>query len=226
MTYLLIPLVNVNPSATIVLICDDSDVFVYFCHFYHTLGMSNNVLMKSIESSKLYDIGKSCQNNQDILPNFLSAYCLSGTDVVCQMNTIRKVKVINALNKGMTLEKNSSVTSNLDECVDEATCFFSACFGTKDCSSMNNMMYEVWRNKTARGTCSLNTLPPTDAVFRENVKRARLQIQTVLAAEGQFKPVVDIKRDILPMCWYPTLQKRKMWMQKWKSMLRNVLFLL
>ena len=65
MTYLFILLVKVDPSATVVLICNDSDVFVYFCHFYHTLGMSNNVFMKSIKSSKLYDIGKLCQNNQD-----------------------------------------------------------------------------------------------------------------------------------------------------------------
>ena len=102
---------------------------------------------QSFSQSKLYDIGASCEKNKTILPSYLSAHCISGTDVVCQINTIGKIKVINALKKGISLEKNNCVESNINECVEEAIRFYSSCFGVTNIKDMNHSRYEIWKKK-------------------------------------------------------------------------------
>ena len=62
--------------------------------------------------------------------------------------------------------------------IDQANCFFSACYGMKDSTDMSHTRLLVWGKKNGKGHLSspnLASLPPMREVFIENVKRDHFQ---------------------------------------------------
>ena len=69
--------------------------------------------------------------------------------------------------------------NNFDEVYTRCVNFMSKCYGRTPCVTMNDLRYKYWVKLIggAKSLCpSLEHLPPTDAMFREHVKRAICQL--------------------------------------------------
>ena len=61
----------------------------------------------------------------------------------------------------------------------EARAFILACYSMRDCTSLNEARFLVWKNKMKRNSIEspkLCSLPPTEAAFSENVLRAHIAV--------------------------------------------------
>jgi hypothetical protein len=69
-------------------------------------------------------------------------------------------------------------TMSLDNAIKQATPFILACYGQTKCKSMTEVRQKMWSTKVSQSmACApkLNSLPPTNEAFKENVARAHLQ---------------------------------------------------
>ena len=112
------------------------------------------------------------------MTNHLPAHAISGCDTVACYLGIGKGRVIKHLKEGCDLSAIGNVDAPLQQVIDEAICFISACYGMKDSTDKSHTRLVVWGNKNGKGHLSspnLASLPPTREAFIENVKRAHFQ---------------------------------------------------
>ena len=82
----------------------------------------------------------------------------------------------------------------LQQVIDQATRFISACYGMKDSTDLSTTRLLVWGEKNGKGHSSspnLASLPPMREAFTENVKRAHFQTvlwRTINIDPRQLKP--------------------------------------
>ena len=107
---------------------------------------------------------------------------------------IGKGRVIKHLKEGCDLSAIGNVDAPLQEVIDQATRFISACYGMKDSTDMSHTRGLVWGKKNGKSHSSSPTvasLPPTREAFTENVKRAHFQTvlwRTINIDPRQLKP--------------------------------------
>ena len=72
-----------NEESKIIVVADDTDVFVLLLHYHHMANLTNVVLMESpIKGRTVVDIGKTVQKHSEIVEGILPAHALSGCDTV------------------------------------------------------------------------------------------------------------------------------------------------
>ena len=101
---------------------------------------------------------------------------ISGCDTVACYLGIGQGRVIKHLKEGCDdLSAIGNVDASLQQVIDQATRFISACYGMKDSTDMSHTRFLVWGKKNGKGHSSspnLASLPPTREAFLENVMRA------------------------------------------------------
>ena len=90
---------------------------------------------------------------------------------------IGKKKMLNSI-KEHPLNFLGKIEAPWPEVVKQATQFAVATYGQNTCSTLCEARIKIWKTKIGKGSCAvpkLCSLPPTDAAFQENLKRAHLQ---------------------------------------------------
>ena len=167
-------------AKTIIVICDDTDVFVLLFHYYLLRKLTCCLFMEGTSAVErtVIDIAATMKKHAAIIPQLLAAHALSGCDTVARLSGLGKAKVIKHLQKGHKLEQLGEPNAALPDLIAEASSFVAACYGKKSIN-MSNVRFDVWLTKMAkkniRQAPKLQSLPPTSELFSENVKRAQLQ---------------------------------------------------
>lgn len=163
----------------ITVVCDDTDVFVLLLHHYHQAGLDVPLFMESPRKERVIaDIKATLASQTDIVKHLLPAHAISGCDTVASYHGIGKGSVIKALKAGHDLSAIGNADAPLQQVIDQATAFVSACYGITESSDMSHTRLLVWGKKNGKGQMSapnLAALPPTKEAFLENVKRAHFQ---------------------------------------------------
>lgn len=170
-------------TGSVLVIADDTDIFVMLMHFCYRGNITCNVYMVSpIQGRAVLDIHGSVQKHRDILSDLLAAHCLSGCDTVASHFGIGKGMALKALRSAkhrLDLLGNTDDQVQVSNRVEQATKFMLACYGQSTCQTMTDARKKVWSSKVGRSNASapkLCSLPPTTEAFVENVARAHLQL--------------------------------------------------
>ena len=93
-------------AGTVLVITDDTDIFILLLRFCHLRKISYNVLMVSpIRESAVLDINASPEKHGAVFSDLLAGHCISGCDTVASHFGI---------GKGITLKVRRSETHRLD----------------------------------------------------------------------------------------------------------------
>ena len=84
------------------------------------------------------------------MTNLLPAHAISGCDTVACYLGIGKGRVIKHLKEGCDLSAIGNVDAPLQQVIDQATRFISACYGTKDSKYMSHTRLLVWGKKNGK----------------------------------------------------------------------------
>ena len=86
---------------SVLLICDDTDVFVLAVHYIFYKAMPIQVYMESPKRErKILDLNSTVTENLSIIPGLLEAYVLTGCDTVASFYGIGKGTTIKVLRAG------------------------------------------------------------------------------------------------------------------------------
>ena len=167
--------------ARVLVVADDTDVFILLCHFVFHGDIPGHVMMESpIRGRAIIDINGSVENNQDVMSNLLAAHGITGCDTVSPCYGIGKGVALKELKSHQhSLSKVGEINSSLQDALQQASQFMLSCYGHPECDSMTEARQKIWSIKVSRslgGAPKLQTLPPTNEAFRENVARAHLQV--------------------------------------------------
>ena len=122
-------------------------------------------------------------------------HALSGCDTVACYYGIGKTTALKQLQSGHLLNMLGTRGNPIEEVVQQATSFISACYGQKNCKTMSETRIKVWLSKTSRASSStpkLCTLPPTTEAFKENVKRAHRQTLIWQSIQTEYPDNLDV----------------------------------
>ena len=158
-------------------------------------GLEVPLTMESPSKERvILDIKLTQAKHKEIVTNPLPAHAISGCDtVVCYLG-IGKGRVIKHLKEGCDLSAIGNVDAPLQQVIDQATRFISACYDKKDSTDMSHTRLLVWVKTNGKGHSSspnLASLPPTREAFIENVKRAHFETvlwRTINIDPRQLKP--------------------------------------
>lgn len=179
-TIILNQLLAVKPNQGLV-IADDTDVFVLSCHFVNDGSFAGEVKMRSCKKSNIYiDINATVEKHNEIMGDLLPSHRLTGCDTVAVCYNIGKGKALKALKtRKYPLDSLGNISSSIDRVLKQATQFMLACYSHPECSSLTEARQKIWSTKVASQIASapkLQSLPPTNEAFLQNVLRAHLQV--------------------------------------------------
>ena len=164
----------------VLVVADDTDIFVLLLHFCHQGHISCNVLMVSpIQGQSVLDINAAAREHSAIAPDLPAAHGLTGCHTVASYFGVGKVAALKVLRHGqryLNLLVNPGGPP-FSEVVDQATHFMLACYGQQRCHSMTEARQQMWFSKVSRSKASapkLFSLPPTSEAFEQNVATTHL----------------------------------------------------
>lgn len=165
----------------VLVVADDTDVFVLLCHFiFHGNIKSHVIMMSPIKGRAVIDVNETVEKHYDIMDNLLAAHGITGCDTVATYFGIGKGVALKVLrSKKYSLKYVGDINSALTNGIQQARQFLLSCYGHPECETMTEARQKMWSNKVSRSICSapkLQALPPTDEAFRENAARAHYQI--------------------------------------------------
>ena len=146
----------VGEAQSISVISDDTDVFVLLLHHYQMAGLEVPLTMESPSKERAtLDIKLTQAKHKEIVTNLLPAHALSGCDTVACYLGIGKCRVIKHLKEGCDISAIGNVDAPLQQVIDQATHFISACYGMKDSIDMSHTRLLVWGKKNGKGFSKL-----------------------------------------------------------------------
>ena len=184
-------------DGTVLVVADDTDIFVLLLYFCHQGIISCKVLMVSpIQGQSVLDINAAAEEHSSIVPDLLAARGLTGCDTVASYSGVGKVAALKVLRHDQRYLNLLGNTGRppFSEVVDQATHFMLAFYGQQRCHSMTEARQQMWFSKVSRSKASapkLCSLPPTSEAFEQNVARAHLQVAIWLHALDPNPPVLD-----------------------------------
>ena len=178
-------------------ICNDTDVLVLLPYFYWILDLSSTMYMQSTSTERdILHVRETVRSNEDIVHFLVAAHFLSGCNTVASYYGLGKMTVVKRLKHGKKLSLFGQLDSNIDDVVKEATLFISDCYGFQQ-ESMTKCRIMSWYTKTSKTRKTaplLQSLPPTDEYFKENVKRAYLQAMVWYATIEADPPAYSVHK--------------------------------
>ncbi|KAG1656584.1 hypothetical protein GQR58_023837 [Nymphon striatum] len=168
-------------DSTVLVVADDTDIFILLLYFCHSGDISSKVLMVSpVQGRAVLDINAAVEVHKLIIPDLLAAHGLTECDTVASCYGIGKgvaLKVMRSNEHKLNYLGNTDV--DLTDVVEQATHFMIACYGQSGSSSFTEARTKLWSCKFGRSKVTapkLCALPPTTEAFKENVARAHLQV--------------------------------------------------
>ena len=182
-------------DGTVLVVADDTDIFVLFLYFSHQGSISCKVLMVlPSQGRSVIDINAAAEEHSSIVPDLLAAHGLTGCDTVASyVGKVAALKVLRHDQCSLNLLGNTGGPP-FSKVVDQSTHFILACYGQKRCNSMTEACQQMWFSKVSRSKTSapkLYSLSQTSEAFEQNVARAHLQVAIWLHALGPNPPVLD-----------------------------------
>ena len=120
---------------------------------------------------------------------------LTGCDPVATYHGIGKGVALKVLrSETLSLSKVGDMTLSVEEALEQSTSFMLSCYGHPECSSLTDARQKIWSRKVSRSISAapkLQSLPPTNEAFTENVARAHLQVAIWKQALELNPPNVD-----------------------------------
>ena len=136
------------------------------------------------------------QRHIKIKPSILVAHGLSGCDTICSYFGIGKKTVINVLNKrNIDLRLIGFLHEPLENYLKQEIKFLLHCYGQSKVETLHDPQKKMWKYSFAKsksGASKLESLPPTDNSFIQNLKRTHLQIAAWRYSLNADPPAVDI----------------------------------
>lgn len=128
-TLILQPVASVE-SGTVLVVADDTDIFVLLMHFCYYRDISCTVYMVSpIQGRSVISINASVEKHKTIIPDLLAAHGLTGCDTVATYFGIGKGIALKVLRTGMhSINTLGITTSPLPTVIHQATQFMLACY--------------------------------------------------------------------------------------------------
>ena len=127
------------------MILDDTDVFVLLLHHYQMAVLEVPLPMESPSKERaILDIKLTQAKHKEIVMNLLPAHAISGCDTVACYLGIGKNREIKHLED---LTAIGNVDAPVQQVIDQATRFMSACYGMKDSTDMSHTRLLVWGKK-------------------------------------------------------------------------------
>ena len=179
-TIIICQIVNLTSSRVLV-VADDTDIFVLLCHFVFHGNIKSHVMMISpIKGRAAIDINVTVEKNNNIMENILAAHGVTGCDTVATYFGIGKGVALKVLrSQKCSLSYVGDISSSLENATKQSRYFILSCYGYPQCETMTESRQKMWSNKVSRSICSapkLHALPPTEEAFKENAARAHLQV--------------------------------------------------
>ena len=118
-------------AKTIIIICDDTDVFVLLLHYYLLRKLTCCLLMEGTSAAErtVIDIAATMKKHAAIIPQLLAAHALSGCDTVTRLSGLGKATAIKHVQLGHKLEKLDEPNAALPEVIAEASSFVAGVVG-------------------------------------------------------------------------------------------------
>ena len=129
----------------VLVVADDTDIFILLCHFVAHGDFKGQVMMISpIKGQLMIDINATVNKSRPIMSNLLAAHGLTGCDTVATYHGIGKGTVIKVLNKKqINLDKIGNVACPFHEVIDQATKFLLCCYSCEECKTMTEAHQKV-----------------------------------------------------------------------------------
>ena len=136
------------------------------------------------------------------MPHIPAAHGISGCDTAAAYFGIGKSTVIKVLQTKQNISLNSigDLNKPLDDCITEGRQFLLHCYGQKNVRTLNDARKRIWKSRISKNPKTvkiaapkLQSLPPTDEAFQENLKRAHLQVAIWKQLLNENPPAVDIE---------------------------------
>lgn len=183
-------------AANVLVVADDTDVFVLLCHFVFHGAITGHVMMASpIRGRTVIDINASVDKNRAIMGDLLAAHGLTGCDTVATYHGIGKAVAVKVLRSGiLSLSKLGDISLSVKDTLAQSTRFMLSCYGHPECASLTDARQKIWSQKVSRSIGAapkLQSLPPTNEAFVENVARAHLQVSIWKQATALNPPNMD-----------------------------------
>ena len=127
-------------------------------HHYQMAGLEVPLTLESPSKEKaILDIKLTQAKHKEIVTNLLPAHAISGCDTVACYLGIGKGRVIKHLKERCDLSAIGNVDAPLQQVIDQATRFISACYGMKDSTDMSHTRLLVWGKRKAKAIRLLQT---------------------------------------------------------------------
>ena len=149
-------------SNTIVVVADDTDVFVLLLYHYMKESLTSPMFMSSpVQRRSLIDIKGAVQIHQSIIPDLPAAHALSGCDTVATYFGIGKGTVLkNLIAAPNSLSQLGCLNAQLADVIDQSTQFIGACYGNRiKEKTMSDIRYRIWATKFGNGTTTAPQKP-------------------------------------------------------------------
>ena len=165
-------------ASGVAVMADDTDVWALLLHHYFEQNIDIPIIMQSpIHGRSVIDIKATTAKYSDLIPNLLAGHSLSGCDTVAGCFGVGKKKMLNVI-KQHSLSLLGDINVPWPDVIRQATQFAVATYGQKTYHTLCEARSKIWKTKLGNGSSTmpkLCSLPPTDAAFQENLKRAHLQ---------------------------------------------------
>ena len=139
-------------AANVLVVANDTGVFVLLCRFVFNGDITGHVMMVSpIRGRTVIDINESGDKNRSILGDMLPAHGLTGCDTVATYHGIRKGVALKVLrSETRSLSKVGDMTLFVEEALEQSTSFMLSCYGHPECSSLTDARQKIWSRKVSR----------------------------------------------------------------------------
>ena len=132
-------------AANVLVVADDTDVFVLLCHFVFNGDITGHVMMVSpIRGRTVTDINESVGKNRAIMGDLLAAHGLTGCDTVAAYHGIGKGVALKVLrSETLSLSKFGDMTLSVEEALEQSISFMLSCYGHPECSSLTDARQKI-----------------------------------------------------------------------------------
>jgi len=183
-------------ATNVLVVADDTDIFVLLCHFVFHGDITGHVMMISpIRGRTVIDINASVDKNPAVMGDLLAAHGITGCDTVATYHGIGKGVALKVLrSSGLSLSNIGDITSSVQDAIEQSIPFILSCYGHPESTSLTDARQKIWSRKVSRSLGAapkLQTLPPTNEAFGENVARAHLQVAQWKQALQRNPPNMD-----------------------------------
>ena len=110
----------------------------------------------------------------------MAAHGLTGSETAATYHDIGKGIALKVLrSSGLSLSTVGDITSSVQDALGQSTSFIVSCYGHPESASLTDARQKIWSLRVSRSigaSPKLQTLPPTNEAFVENVARTHLHI--------------------------------------------------